>query len=248
MRLPVHKRLRCSAVAPGACLGFVSGVRCHERALLAGRPGLHLCTTRLPPRLRRLGLQLHDGGGGPSPSAARRIWVSSSASLRLRRLRPLRAGGRKSIPTDSNDRCELCALTKPAHAWGAKPASPYALKQPRHVGLRCACSGSWRRLTPPLSSPRCTDAVLNLGQGMTHTLLKAITTNLAEGHQRVGLMLGVLGSVDKGCGVLAPLVGGPAYDRIGPVAPACLTALFALLGCVATPLIRTSSATRAKRE
>ena len=90
--------------------------------------------------------------------------------------------------------------------------------------------------------------MLNLGQGMTHTLLKAITTNLAEGHQRVGLMLGVLGSVDKGCGVLAPLVGGPAYDRIGPVAPACLAALFALLGCVATPLIRTLSATRAKRE
>ena len=68
--------------------------------------------------------------------------------------------------------------------------------------------------------------VLNFGQAMTHTLLKSLTAHLV-GKQRSGMMLGVLNSVDKACGILAPLVGGPAYDLIGPSAPACLSALFA---------------------
>ena len=80
--------------------------------------------------------------------------------------------------------------------------------------------------------------VLNLGQGMQHTLLKALTSATATGPDRLGLMLGLLGSTERGCGVLAPLLGGPAYEWLGPPAPACLAAFFALVGCAATTLVQ----------
>ena len=45
-----------------------------------------------------------------------------------------------------------------------------------------------------------------------------------------GVHVGALGSVEKSLGVVGPLLGGPAYERLGPAAPVCLSALFALIG------------------
>ena len=45
-----------------------------------------------------------------------------------------------------------------------------------------------------------------------------------------GVHVGALGSVEKSLGVVGPLLGGPAYERFGPAAPVCLSALFALIG------------------
>ena len=74
--------------------------------------------------------------------------------------------------------------------------------------------------------------ILNLGQGLTHTLLKALMSAAAS-EDTLGLMLGVLSSTDKLVGVVAPLLGGPTYDRLGPAAPACLSGMIAFCGCVA---------------
>ena len=54
----------------------------------------------------------------------------------------------------------------------------------------------------------------------------------AAADERLGLMHGVLNSVEKLVGVGAPLVAGPAYARLGPAAPACLASLLALVGGV----------------
>lgn len=97
------------------------------------------------------------------------------------------------------------------------------------LGLATASSATVNRptLMIALSYP-----ILNLGQGMTHTLLKTLMAQAASENTR-GLMLGALGSVDKSFGVLGPLIGGPAYDALGPAAPANLSALLALIGLVA---------------
>ena len=79
-------------------------------------------------------------------------------------------------------------------------------------------------------------------------MLKALTTRLA-GKDRLGLMLGLLGSVERGMGVLAPLIGGPAYQFWGPIAPACLAAAFALVGVAAAAVwMESHPATEAEAE
>ena len=92
------------------------------------------------------------------------------------------------------------------------------------------------RLSLPTLSIVCSYPILNLGQGMTHTMLKALMAT-AAGAEDLGLLLGVLGSVEKGFGVLGPLLGGPAYDRLGPAAPACLSAMLAIVGCATAALV-----------
>ena len=94
------------------------------------------------------------------------------------------------------------------------------------LGLAAASNAALNRptLMIVLSYP-----ILNLGQGMTHTLLKTLMAQAATEHTR-GLMLGAIGSVEKSFGILGPLLGGPAYDRLGPSAPAAISAAFALVG------------------
>ena len=81
-----------------------------------------------------------------------------------------------------------------------------------------AAQATLERLVVTLGSDDFDMGVLNLGQGMNHTLLKALVSAAAK--ERRGLMLGVLASVDKLTGVIAPLLSGAAYDTVGPAAPA----------------------------
>jgi predicted MFS family arabinose efflux permease len=67
-------------------------------------------------------------------------------------------------------------------------------------------------------------------------LLKSLMREAAE-DSKLGMMLGVLGSVERGVGVAAPLLGGPCYDYVGPAAPAVLAAVSALAGVALTTLI-----------
>ena len=85
---------------------------------------------------------------------------------------------------------------------------------------------------PPTPTMMLSYLVLNLGQGTCKTLLKSLVS-AAAADERLGLMHGVLNSVEKLVGVGAPLIGGPAYARLGPAAPACLASLLALVGGVA---------------
>eukprot|EP00966_Prymnesium_polylepis_P097694 2262796-Prymnesium_polylepis.1 len=96
------------------------------------------------------------------------------------------------------------------------------------LGLAAA---SW---LPPTPTAVCSYIVLNLGQGLTSTLLKALMGRAAEGDRR-GLLLGLLSSCEKLAGVIAPLAGGPIYSSaLGRAAPACASALVALAGaCIA---------------
>lgn len=87
---------------------------------------------------------------------------------------------------------------------------------------------------------------LNLGQGTTHTLLKGAMRHAAE-PQRLGLMLGLLGSVERSVGVVAPLLAGPAYERLGPVSPAVLASMCGLCGCAVAGL-RAESGAKDKSE
>ena len=78
-------------------------------------------------------------------------------------------------------------------------------------------------------------AILNLGQGMGRTLIKGLVASAAaEG--RLGVTLGVLTSVDKLVGVIAPLVGGPAYV-VAPHFPAILAGVVGLAACAAVNLV-----------
>ena len=90
---------------------------------------------------------------------------------------------------------------------------------------------------PPTLTIVLSYCVLNLGQGMVHTLLKSLMSEAAGGPKRLGLMLGLLGSVEKGIGVVAPLLGGPVYTAAGPPAPAIMASLFGLCGFALTPLM-----------
>ena len=103
------------------------------------------------------------------------------------------------------------------------------------------------RHLPPTVTILASYPILNLGQGATHTMLKAMmSTAAADGD--LGLMLGVLGSVDKGFGVLGPLVGGPAYDHFGPTSPALLASAFALVGAAAAAAIARGRAELSPRQ
>jgi hypothetical protein len=119
----------------------------------------------------------------------------------------------------------------------------------RLLTLAYACTAVGRlgiaaaSVLPPTLTILASYAVLNLGQGLTHTLLKSLTANLAS-QDRLGLMIGLLGSVEKGCGVAAPLLGGPAYEHVGPVAPACLSAGFAFVGACVAQVASTSATLR----
>jgi len=55
-------------------------------------------------------------------------------------------------------------------------------------------------------------AILNLGQGMNHTLLKALMSS-AAGEERLGLLLGLLASTDRLMGVLTPLLSGSIWGK-----------------------------------
>ena len=113
----------------------------------------------------------------------------------------------------------------------------YACTAVGRLGLAAAS------VLPPTLTILASYAVLNLGQGLTHTLLKSLTANLAS-QDRLGLVIGLLGSVEKGCGVAAPLLGGPAYEHVGPVAPACLSAGFAFVGACVAQVASTSATLR----
>jgi predicted MFS family arabinose efflux permease len=74
---------------------------------------------------------------------------------------------------------------------------------------------------------------LNLGQGMTITLLKSLTAD-AGGPQRRGLQLGLLAAAGRVGGILGPLVSGALYSHAGAASPAWASGLVALLcWCVA---------------
>lgn len=94
------------------------------------------------------------------------------------------------------------------------------------VGLACATFG-YPTLAIVSSYP-----ILNLGQGMSHTLLKALMSKAAAAEDR-GLLLGVLESVSKSFGVLGPMLGGPIYDALGPPAPAMASCILAFMGALA---------------
>jgi len=110
---------------------------------------------------------------------------------------------------------------------GARPSSllcfALAATAAGRLGLAAASLGS------PTAAILLSYPLLNLGQGLSHTLLKTLMANSAAPSSR-GLLLGALGSVEKSLGVVGPLLGGPAYERLGPAAPVCLSALFALIG------------------
>ena len=91
--------------------------------------------------------------------------------------------------------------------------------------------------------------VLNLGQGMTNTLIRSLVRDAAEDGQ-LGLTLGVLGSVERSMGVAAPLISGPAYERLGPPSPALLAALLGTFGCLLTGWLdgQSLATRRAKRK
>ena len=91
-------------------------------------------------------------------------------------------------------------------------------------------AATWAPPTPLLLASY---AVLNLGQGLNYTLLRALMSS-AAGAETLGLMLGLLGSVDKLVGILGPLLGGYMYDALGPEAPACAAGLVALAGFAST--------------
>lgn len=76
-------------------------------------------------------------------------------------------------------------------------------------------------------------------RGLTSTLLKSMMREAADSSE-LGLMLGVLGSVERGVGVVAPLLGGPTYQHLGPAAPALMAAGFGLIGMTLTALAQTS--------
>ena len=109
------------------------------------------------------------------------------------------------------------------------------------VGLACASLG-YPTLAIIASYP-----VLNFGQAMTHTLLKALMSKAAAAEDR-GLLLGVLESVSKSFGVLGPMLGGPLYGRIGPPAPACASCLLALAGALAAAFLAVEPVTTSKKD
>ena len=78
-------------------------------------------------------------------------------------------------------------------------------------------------------------------QGLTDTLFKSMMRDAAKSG-RLGLMMGVLGTVERGVGVAAPLLGGPAYEHLGPAAPALLAAGFAMCALALTRLLYSSAA------
>jgi hypothetical protein len=90
----------------------------------------------------------------------------------------------------------------------------------RLLTLAYACTAVGRlgiaaaSVLPPTLTILASYAVLNLGLGLTHTLLKSLTANLAS-QDRLGLMIGLLGSVEKGCGVAAPPSAGPRTSTWG---------------------------------
>jgi len=90
---------------------------------------------------------------------------------------------------------------------------------------------------PPTATCVLSYALLNLGQGTTTTLLKATMAQVTGG-SRLGLMLGVLASVEKGVGIAAPLIGGPVYDRVAPWAPACFASASAFIGLFVAAWLR----------
>ena len=108
------------------------------------------------------------------------------------------------------------------------------------IGLASAIAISRPTLAILVSYP-----VLNLGQGMSHSFLKALMSATASDSDR-GLMLGALGSVERSFGVLGPLFGGPAYEYLGPAAPACLSTLLALTGCAAAAMAPSTGAAMGK--
>ena len=95
------------------------------------------------------------------------------------------------------------------------------------VGRLGLGAASW---LPPTPTVVASYVILNLGQGLTSTILKALV-GLAASDDRRGLLLGLLSSCEKLAGVLAPLAGGPIYgSTLGHAAPAFASALVAFLG------------------
>ena len=86
---------------------------------------------------------------------------------------------------------------------------------------------------PPTPTILTSYVFLNLGQGMTITLLKSLTAD-AGGPQRRGLQLGLLAAAGRVGGILGPLVSGALYSHAGAASPAWASGLVALLcWCVA---------------
>mmetsp|Transcript_7856 Transcript_7856/g.16379 ORF Transcript_7856/g.16379 Transcript_7856/m.16379 type:complete len:211 (+) Transcript_7856:468-1100(+) len=94
------------------------------------------------------------------------------------------------------------------------------------IGRLGLATSSWLAPTPTILS---SFVVLNLGQGLTSTLLKAFMGRIAPDGER-GLLLGLLSSCEKLAGVLAPLAGGPIYSFAGQAAPGLVSSCVALTG------------------
>ena len=135
-----------------------------------------------------------------------------------------------------------------ATRWGASAGGSATL-----LRFAFACTAAGRlglaaaAVLPPTLMIVLSYLVLNLGQGMTNTLLRSLVREAAEEGQ-LGLTLGVLGSVERSMGVAAPLISGPAYERLGPPSPALLAALLGLFGWLLTGWLDATRTRRAKRK
>ena len=112
-------------------------------------------------------------------------------------------------------------------AWGFGLALGFFCTAVGRVGLALAS------VLPPTPMILGSYVVLNLGQGMSSTLLKTLMSAHA-GVGRRGLQLGLLTTCEKVAGIVGPLAAGPLYaSPFGPAAPACAAALVAAVGgCV----------------
>ena len=105
------------------------------------------------------------------------------------------------------------------------------------IGLALAHDGP-RLFEIPAATTICASyTILNLGQGMTATLLKALMINAAP-HDRVGYLLGLAESCSALVGIVAPLGSGLLYDWLGPTAPVYFAGAISLGGCVAALFIK----------
>ena len=122
----------------------------------------------------------------------------------------------------------LVVLPRLLQHWSTASLLPFAFACTvvGRVGLAAA---GW---LPPSLTITCSYIILNLGQGLTTTLLKVLMSAAAPADRR-GMLLGLLSSSEKLSGVVAPLIGGVLYVR-GPSAPAVCSSLVALIGVALT--------------